>query len=108
MLIAAWGCDAGYLEPAGVKGLDDAVDQGALPGRTQPFYDNENGYAVLLALTLEVSKLLPLLLNLLEQGLARLGCAFHRPRKQIFSLVKRYVLIVPSIDLKSVKPLSNA
>ena len=78
MLVPTWGCDAGYLEPAWIERLDDPVDQGALPGRTQPFYDDENRYAVFLALSLEVSELLPLFLNLLEQGLAGLGCVFHR------------------------------
>ena len=81
MLIAAWGCDAGYLEAPWIERLDDPVDQGALPGRTQPFYDDENRNAMLLAFSLEVGKLLALFLNLLEQGLAGLGCVFHRPRK---------------------------
>ena len=81
MLVPTWGCDAGYLEPAWVERLDDPVDQGALPGRTQPFDDDKNGYTMLLTFSLEVSELVALFLNLLEQGLARLGCVFHRPRK---------------------------
>jgi len=81
LLVPTWGCDAGYLEAPWIKRLDDPVDQGALPGRTQPFYDDENRNAMLLAFSLEVSKLLALLLNLLEQGLPGFGCVFHRPRK---------------------------
>jgi len=81
LLVPAWGCDTGYLEPAWVERLDNPVDQGALPGRTQPFDDDKNGYTMLLTFSLEVSELVALFLNLLEQGLAGLGWVFHRPGK---------------------------
>jgi hypothetical protein len=57
-----------------------------------------------LALTLEVSKFLPLLLDLLEQGLARLGSVFH-PKKYL--LIDKQVPDLPSIVSKT-RNLSNA
>ena len=80
--------------------MDDPVDQGALPRRTQPFDDDKNGDAMFLTLSLEVGKFLPLLLNLLEHGLVGLRSVFHRLSKNPFIGVSE--LIIPIIDPKSV------